>query len=257
MRAPCTIVGAVRWCLLGGVGPWVRMLHFDRFVRRYIRPLAAPRILDAGCGAGDHLAWVAQRVPRGELVGIDLSRGSTYATNAAHVKQRLQGYRAEFRVGDLRALHYVDRFDVAYTIDVLEHIPGNELVLRNLHQALVPGGVLYLAMPYDRPRPTVLPFPVPARFRDWADEEHVGEMRTLQETRSLLEAIGFQILEARYTFGPVARACWEAEQIVRALPGGRILDRLVAPGLNLLAAADLVDSPNDGNLMLIARKPGP
>ena len=241
---------------LGGVGPWVRFLHFSRFIDRYVAALAAPRILDAGCGTGSHLAWLSHRLPGAHLVGVDSSAGPTYAGNATSATKALRGCSVEFRVADLKTLDADGEFDVVYSIDVLEHIPDNAAVMRRLFAALRPGGLLYLAMPYDRERHTLLPRALLRNFQSWADEEHIGEMRPLDETCDLLRQIGFTVIEARYTFGPPARAAWELQQWLRSLPAGRFLDPLARPILNAVAATDRAGSgPDDGNLAIVCRKP--
>jgi hypothetical protein len=93
-------------------------------------------------------------------------------------------------------------------------------------------------------------------FRAWADEEHIGEMRSLHETEQVLESIGFRVLESRYTFGQAARAAWEMQQLIRSLPGGRLTDRLAAPILNSVASLDVRGrGPADGNVVVVCRKP--
>lgn len=55
-----------------------------------------------------------------------------------------------FKVQDLMSLAEHETFDFIFSIDCLEHIPGNQKVVANLVQALAPGGILYVAMPCEK-----------------------------------------------------------------------------------------------------------
>jgi len=48
---------------------------------------------------------------------------------------------------DARQIPFVDEFDVIGAFDVLEHIEEDELVLREIHKALKPGGGMMLTVP--------------------------------------------------------------------------------------------------------------
>src|SRR6266446_6253544 len=48
---------------------------------------------------------------------------------------------------DLRRLGWRDRWDIAFLLDVLEHVPADAEVLLQIKQALKPGGLLFVTTP--------------------------------------------------------------------------------------------------------------
>jgi hypothetical protein len=71
----------VKFFLRFGVGPWVRFVYSSRFARKYLLHRRGLRILDAGFGGGDYIAWLGGRLPQATLVGYDTSAGRTYSNN--------------------------------------------------------------------------------------------------------------------------------------------------------------------------------
>jgi SAM-dependent methyltransferase len=98
---------------------------------------ARARLLDAGCGSGRTLDDLARF---GAAYGVDSSAGAVAAT-------RGRGHR-RVRLGSLEALPYPDAtFDVVTCLDVLEHLPNDELALAELRRVTTPGGHLILTVP--------------------------------------------------------------------------------------------------------------
>jgi 2-polyprenyl-3-methyl-5-hydroxy-6-metoxy-1,4-benzoquinol methylase len=87
-------------------------------------------ILDAGCGGGDHTFYLARQYADAAVLGID--RNSESIQRNAEVADHLGISNVRFEVGDLTSLPFESRFDLAICIDVLEHIPNQTGVLRNL-----------------------------------------------------------------------------------------------------------------------------
>lgn len=59
---------------------------------------------------------------------------------------------ANMRRIDLMELADVDRYDLFYASHVMEHVPDDMAVLRNIHRALKPGGEAWLIVPlWDKP----------------------------------------------------------------------------------------------------------
>jgi trans-aconitate 2-methyltransferase len=94
------------------------------------------RVLDLGCGDGALSAQIAGLVPRGEVVGIDASRGMV---EAAQSKARKN---LRFLLLDINELSYVEQFDVAFSNATLHWIKDHHPLLRNVGRALRQGGRL-------------------------------------------------------------------------------------------------------------------
>jgi SAM-dependent methyltransferase len=83
----------------------------------------------------------------------------------------------DIRQIDLMALADVDRFDILYASHVMEHVPDDGAVLRNIRRALKPGGEAWLIVPlWDRPSedgpPDMRPRARERRFGQW---DHVRQ----------------------------------------------------------------------------------
>ena len=93
-------------------------------------------VLDAGCGSGRVTALVAERLPRGRVIGVDASESMI-----AKARQTL-GERAELRVASLTELELEREVDVVFSNAVFHWISDHDLLFERLHRALKPGGRL-------------------------------------------------------------------------------------------------------------------
>jgi SAM-dependent methyltransferase len=108
-------------------------------LRRYA-PVGWSRFLEVGCGTGFVLREIRRAFPAATLAGTEL-----FAEGLRYAADRVPD--AELRQLDARAMTYEAAFDVAGVFDVLEHIDDDQAVLRGLHLALRPGGLLLLTVP--------------------------------------------------------------------------------------------------------------
>jgi spore coat polysaccharide biosynthesis protein SpsF len=77
--------------------------------------------LEVGCNVGANLAWIAQRLPRGRVAGVDVNERAL-----AELRRRLPGVRAERACA--RRLPAADgEFDLTFTMGVLIHQDPSEL----------------------------------------------------------------------------------------------------------------------------------
>src|SRR5439155_5457643 len=83
---------------------------------------------------------ILQRACRnGSVIGMDLfAEGLRYARERTH---------CPLVQGDLRSHCFGAQFDLIGLFDVLEHVPDDTHVLRDLHTMLRPGGALLLTVP--------------------------------------------------------------------------------------------------------------
>ncbi len=142
----------------------------------------------------------------------------------------------QFKQQDLTQLSEENYYDFCLCIDVLEHIPGNRLVLEKIFTSLKSGGYSYLHMPNDKHNRRIFPKKFFKEFEKWAEGEHVGEWYTLEEMKNIFKSTGFVIIEAHNTFGFWGKLAWELDRIT---DGKIALKVLLMPLLKLWAHFDL------------------
>src|SRR6478672_2780569 len=89
------------------------------FLLPHLRP--DMRLLDVGCGPGSITRGLAERLPAGEVVGLDLSRETLEAARRDATARGLANLRYE--EGSVYQLPFPDAsFDVVYAHQVLQHL---------------------------------------------------------------------------------------------------------------------------------------
>ncbi len=103
---------------------WLYRKHLESFLEQLYVMLEATEptsVLDAGCGEGFVVDYVAQRNPELRLAGVDLS------DTAIEYARAHFGEKARFRTGSVYKLPFSDNsFDTVICSEVLEHLddPG-------------------------------------------------------------------------------------------------------------------------------------
>ena len=144
------------------------------------RHLAA---VDLGGGCGGWIAYLQQKA-MGLFDELALADSSRTALDLAGPVVPVGTPRYHV---DLLNLHWRERWDVIFLLDVLEHMPHDELVMSEIARALQPGGVLFLTTP------------ALERFRTWNDEAvHHYRRYARKDLRQLASKTGMDLLDARY-----------------------------------------------------------
>jgi SAM-dependent methyltransferase len=108
----------------------------DRVIEDLRLPARA-EILDAGCGSGRNMIEFARH---GAVTGIELS-----ATSVEIARRRGAGEVVEGSV--LEMPFEAGRFDLAASLDVIEHLEDDLAALRELRRVVKPGGTLLVTVP--------------------------------------------------------------------------------------------------------------
>ena len=108
-------------------------------------------VLDIGCGGGNTLARMAQRVTEGHLVGIDYAETSVEASRAFNAALIAAG-RMEILHGSVESLPFEDgHFDAVVTVESFYFWPNPEECLKEVARVVKKGGTfLLLAEIYER-----------------------------------------------------------------------------------------------------------
>jgi SAM-dependent methyltransferase len=165
---------------------WYRGRH--RFllhaVHHYLADATRPRRwIDLGGGCGGWVAYLMERA-RIPLAEVALADSSVSALRMAH--EHLPPGVALYQI-DLLNLHWEHRWDVAFLLDVMEHIPEDEKALRQVYEALAPGGYAFVTTPALR------------QFWSWNDEVCGHQRRySRADYAALATRCGFRLVDARY-----------------------------------------------------------
>jgi ubiquinone/menaquinone biosynthesis C-methylase UbiE len=140
-------------------------------------------ILDAGCGTGGMMSWLAKYAGRGSVTGIDLSP-------AALDFCRLGGHKTVAQAS-VTSLPFPDStFDLVTSFDVLVQLAGadsDDLALSEIRRVLKPGGITFVRV---------------AAY-EWMKSSHDAALNT-QHRYSLAELVekmkhaGFEVLRATH-----------------------------------------------------------
>jgi len=182
------------------------------YIRRELRAWKklAPsnaNILDAGSGFGQYAWHLARMGKEFNVTGIDLKQEQVDDCNQFFARVGMAN-RVTFKMANLTSFDHQSAYDLVLSVDVMEHIEEDELVLKNLFNALKPGGMLLVSTPSDKGGSDVQshnPSSVPSGFID----EHVRDGYNLDELRRKLFNAGFSRVDAIYSYGHFGSLAWK------------------------------------------------
>jgi ubiquinone/menaquinone biosynthesis C-methylase UbiE len=153
-----------------------------RMLKSYVKP--GMTVLDVGCGAGDHSLGMAKLVgSNGRVVSVDLDTENIATLKERAARAKLSG-RIQARVckeQDLEIHDLAGEVDFALAVYVVHHAADAAGLMRDVHGALKPGGILLIVEPRHHASPaechatesaaqqagfTILDHP--KLWRDWA-----------------------------------------------------------------------------------------
>lgn len=159
--------------------------HLLDLARRFIGPTTAVRALDVGCGVGVTDAYLGGRFAA--LEGVDTSEAAVERAASTNPSVRYRSYDGD-------SLPYEDgRFDVAFAICVLHHVPPIQRArfASEIRRVVRPGGLV--AVFEHNP---LNPLTRLAVSRCEFDEDAV--LLRPRDARRLLERAGLEAVERRY-----------------------------------------------------------
>jgi ubiquinone/menaquinone biosynthesis C-methylase UbiE len=167
------------------IEPFTRPIYDEALA--IMRPLLAPnaRILDVSCGAGMQMLRLAPFVPRGEVVGMDLSAGMV--STAFNTARRRAVRNVAFFQGDVANMpaEFAGRFDATASFGSFHHYPDPRGAVREMHRVLNDTGIAFIVDPGPQWFNTL-----GAPLAKWADPGWVS-FYTGEELRAFFVDAGF------------------------------------------------------------------
>lgn len=144
---------------------------------------AKPRLIDIGCGCGGWMSDVlkAMQPTKAEFAVADSSlKALEFAGNV--LPDTVRRYQV-----DVCRLQWKNRWDVVFLLDVLEHLPDDEEAVKQVYDALSPGGLLFVTTP------------ALMCFWTWNDEvAHHQRRYKRRDFAELADKTGFVLRDGRY-----------------------------------------------------------
>ncbi len=156
------------------------------------------RVLDVGCGSGRLTEKLLERLPRGEVVALDMSF-NMLRTAREYLRPRF-GSRIRFAQADAARLPMAGQADAIFSTATFHWVLDHPLLFKSLHGALKPGGHLVaqcggvrnIQRVHDRCAQLASESPFAPYFAGWTGPWHFADP---QETADRLRQAGFVDVE--------------------------------------------------------------
>jgi SAM-dependent methyltransferase len=140
-------------------------------------------VIDLGAGCG---GWVDQMLRDGLFPDSELALGDSSLVALDTARSLVPGRVSCFQI-DLLDLRFDARWDVAFLLDVIEHVDDDVAALENARKALTPGGLLFVTVPALQ------------SFWSWNDDVVKHKRRySAEQLRTVAQAAGLTSLDTRY-----------------------------------------------------------
>jgi cyclopropane fatty-acyl-phospholipid synthase-like methyltransferase len=208
------------------------------------------QVLDLGCGQGEYAFMMANYLPEASITALDIENDRIRKINALIESQGIRNLKTH--TGPIESLPDGISFEFIYSIDVFEHINEDEMPFGLAYERLNDGGFLLVKMP-NKTQLEILPSKWFEEHNQWLEEEHIGQVYTLEDLVKRMKREGFKIVYASYGDGLISRLSWELAYLSRK--GGAILQLFALPFLKLLIILDrLVHHNKKGNSIQVIGK---
>jgi SAM-dependent methyltransferase len=216
------------------------------------------RLLDAGCGFGQYDRFILRSLPGVKIDAVDVKQD--YLDDCRFFFEKdIKKNRISFEEMDLLAPNFDKKYNMVLCVDVLEHIEEDVLVMKNLQEALKPGGFFLMHSPSHL-----------AEDDADGDESFVGEHARAGYSKKdisdkLIEA-GLEPVRVEYTYGKSGHTAWVmlikwpmlwltklGFGVVLILPFWYAVT--LVPGLILMQLDNSEDNEAGTGILALARKP--
>jgi len=219
------------------------VLHRRRAILKRLQSFQFQRLLDVGCGDGELIVWLRERLPSNTAItGVDLSSETV-------TRNRVRHPHAQFEVLNIEHQHLENAFDAIVCTEVIEHLDDRKSAFQNLAAMLNPGGHVVVTCPAGKVHAT---------------ERHFGHIShpTPTELRDLAKDVGLEVVSLENWGFPLYTSLkyltnLRPDWALRSFAQGRYgtTARLVSQALYLANFLNLPTSRGGCQQFLVARRP--
>ena len=218
-----------------------KVRRFNLWMGRTLAPYVGDRVLEIGSGIG---TLTSQFIPRESYLASDINPSYLSYLRAYSVgKPYLQVRHVDAGVpSDFVAL--AGKFDTVLMINVLEHVPDEQVTLGNIRSALMAGGQAVILVPQD-----------PALYGTLESVLGHRERYTRESLREGLERAGFRV-ERIFDFNRFSvPGWWLSGKVLRRKTFSRIQLKILQMSMPVLRRLDSVLPWGGLSLIAVATKP--
>lgn len=183
----------------------LRAWHVHKALNHFFSPFSRGEeinILDAGSGFGQYSYWMTRKFPAAKILAVDVKEEQVADCN--HFFRQIGKTNVRFEVADLTTFVQENKYDLALSVDVMEHILEDVLVFKNIHTSLKQGGMLLISTPSDQGGSDVHEGNEGSFIG-----EHVRDGYNIKEIEDKLKLAGFSKVEPRYAYGTPGKISWQ------------------------------------------------
>ena len=181
----------------------LRSWHIHKEIAQWNSPKKeTAHILDAGAGFGQYTYYLSRLNPNWNILAVDVKQEQVGDCNEFFHKTGARNVL--FKVADLTKFKKENSYDLALSVDVMEHIAEDVLVFKNIYASLKVGGMLLISTPSDQGGSDV-----DANDGHSFIEEHVRNGYNIKEIEEKILSAGFSKVEAKYSYGAPGKISWK------------------------------------------------
>ena len=160
------------------------------------------KIFDAGAGFGQYSYWLGKQNKNWNILAVDVKQEQVEDCNKFMKDVGLNN--VHFEMGDLTKYQQPNTFDLALSVDVMEHILEDVEVFKNIYASLKSGGMLLISTPSDQGGSD-------AHEGEGSSfiEEHVRDGYNIKDIEVKLNTAGFTKVDAHYSYGAPGKISWK------------------------------------------------
>ena len=179
---------------------FLRQWHVRRQLKHIARTKDIHDIFDAGSGYGQYSYLMSKMFPHAEIQAVDVK--AEQIEDCRWFLHKRGRRNCHFMVDDLTTFKRPEQFDLALSVDVMEHILDDEAVYRNVYESLRPGGLFVITTPHTEKENSHI-------HMESVIGEHVREGYTKREFISKLSHADFTVERMQMIYSPVwGRIAW-------------------------------------------------